>query len=282
MLSDAGRNRWFAALLSGALLTGAWLLDPSAARAGEVNLTSRSTLIVESISASTVDSGSSQSISSTGISGSSAGGSTTEVISRSITISEGFAGTSATVSFEVAQEDINYTSPFDNLHIVGSILQSITASGAGIMNVQTTAGAGNVSIASNGLIDGVTLASITGTLNTSTNAAGAQVAALALTPGFALQNSNANALTQAAAMAIAQGQVGLNVTAIDVTQSGLNEYSPNNNVALHGAFLDQNVNAEGVVGIGNVQTQAGAGNVQAPHTVILFNPGVDGSAALFQ
>ena len=33
MLNDTRRNRWFAALLSGALLTGAWLLDPSAARA---------------------------------------------------------------------------------------------------------------------------------------------------------------------------------------------------------------------------------------------------------
>lgn len=251
--------------------------------AGQVNLSSRTTIISESITSSATSSGSSQSINASGIVASDLGGSSNSVISRSVTISETFVGNTATVSFEVSQEDLNYTSPYNNLFISPSITQSVTASGSGIVNAQTTVGAGNVSIASNGLLDGVSLASITGSLSGSQAAAGAQVATLALTPGFALQNSNANALTQAAAMAIAQGSLGVNATAIDVQQSGVDEYSPHDNVTLAAIGVTQTVNAVGIIGIGAVQTQVGAGNVQAAHTVIMFNPGVDGSAAaLFQ
>ncbi len=265
----------FVALAALAMAAPSW--------AGQVNLSSRTTIISESITSSATNSGSTQSINASGINASDLGGTSNEVISRSITISETFVGGTATVSFEVAQEDINYTSPFDNLFISPSITQSLTASGSGITNVQATVGAGNVSIASNGLIDGVSLASITGSLAGSQVAAGAQVATLALTPGFALQNSNANALTQAAAMGIAQGAVGVNATAIDVQQSGLNEYSPHANVALAAVGVVQTVVSAGTIGITHVQAQVGAGNVQAAHTVILFNPGVDGSAsALFQ
>ena len=84
-------------------------------------------------------------------------------------------------------------------------------------------------------------------------------------------------------MAIANGQVGVNVTAIDVQQSGLNEYSPHSNTALVSTSVEQNITSQATIGITHVQAQVGAGNVQAAHTVIMFNPGVDGSAAaIFQ
>jgi hypothetical protein len=249
--------------------------------AGQVNLSARSTVISESVTTSITNSGGSGSITGSGISTTDSGGTSTEIISRSITISETFVGASATVSFEVAQEDINYTSPYDNLFITPSVVQSVTGSGgSGITTTQVTAGAGNVSVASNGIIDGATLASITGTLGTSTAAGAAQVATLALTPGFALQNSNANALTQAAVMAIAGS--GAAVTAIDVQQSGLDEYSPHGNTALMSGFVDQTVIAGAAAGISTVQAQVGAGNVQATHTVILYGADVGGNSGLFQ
>lgn len=234
--------------------------------AGQVNLSSRVTTISETISSTvqSTDAGTiSFSIQNSLVS------SAQSSIQRSIQISELFSPASAGVSFEVAQDDINYTSPFDNLVVTSGITQSVTvASTAGLTNVQVTGGAGNVSVASNGILDGVQLFSITGTLAGTTVAGGTEVAALALTPGFALQNSNVNALVLAAATAVAGGG-GTGATALDIQQSGLSEYSPHGNTALIAGTILQTVNVTST-GITNVGVQAGAGNVQADHTVILF------------
>jgi len=250
----------------GALLTLA-LAAPS--WGGQVNLSSRLTSISETITS--VDSGSGgpttisatqviESITTSGI----------QTITRSVQISEVFSAASAAVSFEVAQDNLNYTSPFDNLVITSGITQTVNVlSVAGLTNVQITGGAGNVSVASNGVLDGVQLFSITGTLSGTTVAGATEVAALALTPGFALQNSNANALTLAAAVAIAGAGGSGGAAALDIQQSGVNEYSPHGNLALVNGTITQSVNVS-ATGITNVGVQAGAGNVQAAHTVILF------------
>ena len=244
--------------------------------AGQVNLSSRTTVISQTTTTGGVSGTTTQSINQTGISqtiNSSAVGST---VTTNSTITEVFNSQSATVSFEVAQDDLSYTSPFDNTFIAGSITQSITISSTfGAVAVQNAIGAGNVSVASNGVLSGTALSSITSTLGTSTSAGGTQAATLALTPGFALQNSNAVSLVQAAAVAIAGG--GGAVTAIDIQQSGVSEYSPNGNLALSGSSASQSIGVNGTGGVGAVQNAIGAGNVQASHTVILYPVADNGS-----
>jgi hypothetical protein len=260
------------ALAAVALALPAW--------AGQVNLSSRTTTINESVLETVISTnGVSTITASTLISPDGASTVTTQIL-NTIQILESFVGSPATVSFEVAQDDINYTSPFDNLVMTPTISQSpiLIQSTAGITNAQVTAGAGNVSVASNGLIDGSLLFQIVGSLSAngggSLSAGATQAAVLALTPGFALQNSNANALVQAAAVAVAgSGEVGGAgaVTAIDVQQSGLNEYSPHGNMALisTGGIL-QSITVSATSGITNAGIQAGAGNVQAAHNLLVF------------
>jgi hypothetical protein len=260
------------ALAALALAVPAW--------AGQVNLGARTTLILETVTelgASTLSS----TITSTGIT-EAGGGSISSTATSSINITEIFNSASATVSFEVAQEDLNYTSPFDNLLITSLIQQSVNVTSSGLTNVQVTGGAGNVSVASNGLLSGIALGSITGTLGQSFAAGGTQVLTLAITPGFALQNSNANALTQAAAVAVAGGAAGAAVSALDIQQSGVNEYSPHGNVALIAASINQVVTVGSATGITNVGVQAGAGNVQAAHTNILFHTGPSSISNIIQ
>lgn len=255
-----------AALLALALATPSW--------AGQINLSARTTLIAESIS-SAGSTSVTRSIQGSAIS-EAISGSVASTISRSIQIFETFSATSATVSFEVAQEGLNYTSPFDNVLSTSSILQALSiASTSGITNVQITAGAGNVSVASTSLIDGGVLASVTGSIGASTTSVGATNAVtLALVPGFALQNSNVNALVLSATNAIAgsqgPGEDGAR-TAIDIEQVDLNEYSPHGNIAAIGGGLTQSIGIGGTSGVSAVQVQVGAGNVQANHTILLFS-----------
>jgi hypothetical protein len=258
------------ALAALALAVPAW--------AGQVNLATRNTSILETVTTSVANTLVS-SITASGISETiNEGGLST--VTSSITITELFSATVASVSFEVAQEGLNYTSPFDNLVITPTIVQSINVgSTSGLTNVHATAGSGNVSVASNGLFDGGVLASIIGTLSGTNNAGGTQAVALALTPGFALQNSNALSLVQAAAVAVAGGLVDGAVSALDIQQSGVNEYSPHGNQLLVSGSIGQNLSIAGVSGLTNLGVQVGAGNVQAAHTTVLFGPSMTSIAA---
>jgi len=245
------------------------------ANAGQVNLSGRVTVISETITTGSTASTITRSINVNGLSETiiSAAGSGTVV--RNVTITETFNSTTATVSFELAQDGVNYTSPYDNI-FVGTMTQTVgVGSSSGLTNLQNTAGAGNVSVGSNALLDVSALfsAASIGALNGS--AVGASNAlTLALVPGFALQNSNINALVLAATNAIAGSQGG-SVTAIDVEQNNLNEYSPHGNLAL--GAIAQTVSITAASGITNVQNQAGAGNVQAFHTVVAFGSSISGT-----
>jgi hypothetical protein len=246
--------------------------------AGQVNLGTRNTIISETVTNS-IQSTVVSSINSLGIleTINDLGLST---VTSSILITEIFSPASATVSFEVAQEDLNYTSPFDNIVITPDLAQTVSiASTSGLTNIHATAGAGNVSVASNGLFDGAALGSLTQTLAGTNNAGGTQAAVLALVPGFALQNSNALSLVQAAAVAVAGGQTEGAIAALDIQQAGLNEYSPHGNLALISASINQQLTVAGVSGLTNIGVQAGAGNVQAAHTTVLFGASMTSIAA---
>lgn len=253
------------ARLLSALAVMAWLA-PQTGAAGQVNLSSRVTTISETRVARSLETlsgtiGRSLEVSLTW--------SRTHSLQRSIQISEVFSPASAAVSFELAQRDVLYTSPRDNLVVASGVTQSVlVGSTSGQTNVQVTAGAGNVSVASNGILSGQELFSITGTLAGTTVAGATEVAALALTPGFGLQNSNANALTLAAATAVAGAYGGAVRTALDIQQSSLSEYSPSDNQLHLSGSLTQTLGVT-ASGITNVGLQAGAGNVQGAHSVQL-------------
>ena len=167
---------------------------------------------------------------------------------------------------------MNYTSPFDNTFVGTAAVQTLSISAAGLSNVNAVVGAGNVTVASNGILNGAVLGSITGSAVGSLNAGTTEIAVATLTPGFALQNSNANALTLAAASAIAGAGLGGPGIALDIQQSGLNEYSPHGNVSAFGGSISQSITVS-TAGIANVGAAAGAGNVQAAHSLILYSAG---------
>lgn len=260
-----------------AFAAGAVSLLAGSAWAGQINLTSRSTAI------SRTEAGSFSSTISETISGStivrnnvSAG---TTSITESIVISETFSAATAAVSVEVSQDGVNYTSPFDNTLATGSITQSVTVSGtSGIVNGAVNAGVANVSVASTAIIDGAVLGSLTASGSTGAFHA----AALALTPGFALQNSNANAIALIAADAFHAVTTGSltgsadGLAAIDIQQVDLNEYSPHGNTGAIGAIA-QTVVVGNTAGITNAIVQAGVANVGASHTSIVY-AGSDGSS----
>lgn len=260
-----------AAGLAGLLASPAW--------AGQINLSSRGTSISRTESGS-IASSVTESISASGIVRSNVSSGTTS-ITESIVISETFSPVTAAISVEVSQDGINYTSPFNNTLATGSLVQSVTVSGsAGIVNAGVSAGVANVSVATTAIVDGGAIASITGT---AAGAAGtSHAAALLVAPGFAFQNSNANAIALMASDAFTAATTGSltgsagGLAAIDIQQVDLNEFSPHNNTGAI-ASIAQTVVVGNVAGIVNAQVQAGVANVSASHTSIVF--GGDGTAA---
>jgi hypothetical protein len=171
----------------------------------------------------------------------------------------------------VTQNDASYTSPNYNDGATGDIAQSVTASNAsGITQAQTTAGNANVTVASNALYSGAALLSVTSTINSTLSGLGGMAATLAVLPGFALQNSNAVATmllaSQVAGLGATTGLAGYG----EISQSGINEYSPHHNEGVVGGIV-QTISAINSAGITQMQTQAGNANVQAAHNVILYN-----------
>lgn len=264
----------------GGLAVAAVLAVAAPAWAGQVNLSARSTVITETIGGSVVTQGGG-SISGT-VDARTLNSTVVNSIIRNVTITETFQPNTATVSFEIEQDDINYSSPFDNV-FSGTVVATINATTtSGVTAVQSAIGAGNVSVSANGLLDATGLTDIVALMDSFPNAQ-MQTAVLALVPGMAVQNSNINALVQAAANAIAgssgTADAAVPVTAIDAVQTGLNEFSPHGNVAAMGSVA-LTVNAAGASGVSTVQTQVGAGNVQTSYSSILFSSN-DGTAAIY-
>lgn len=227
--------------------------------AGQINLSTSSTTTQEK----GIVTGPTVSVSATGITITAP---STNSFTNTVTVSNTYNSTTANVSVEIAQSNVNYTSPNNNFGVTGNILQTNSIASAGITQAQTTGGNANVTVASNGLYDGSAIAGMISAFLTGSASVGAGLtAAMALTPGFALQNSNAVALDLLAAAAVS-GAAG---TAIDVKQNGLNEYSPNNNYGVTGS-VTQNNNVAGSTGIVQSQMQGGNANVQAAHNVILY------------
>lgn len=256
--------------VAGLLAVPAW--------AGQINLVSRSTEISRTESGS-IASSISESISASGIVRSNVSTGSTS-ITESIVISETFSAATAAISVEVSQDGINYTSPFNNTLATGSLVQSVTVSGtAGVVNAGVSAGVANVSVATTAIVDGGAIQSIVGTAGGS---GAAHAAALLVAPGFAFQNSNANAIALMASDAFTSAVTGSltgsaeGLAAIDIQQVDLNEFSPHNNTGAI-ASIAQTVIVGNTAGIVNAQVQAGVANVSASHTSIAFIG--DGSGA---
>lgn len=259
--------------VAGLLAVPAW--------AGQINLVSRSTEISRTESGS-IASSISETISASGIFRSNVSTGSTS-ITESIVISETFSAATAAISVEVSQDGINYTSPFNNTLATGSLVQSVTVSGAaGVVNVGVSAGVANVSVATTAIVDGGAIQSIVGTAGGS---GAAHAAALLVAPGFAFQNSNANAIALMASDAFTSAVTGSltgsaeGLAAIDIQQVDLNEFSPHNNTGAI-ASIAQTVVVGNVQGIVNAQVQAGVANVSASHTSIAFTGDGTGAQAV--
>jgi len=214
-----------------------------------------------------------------------------------------FVGQPADVSVEISQAGLNYTSPFSNELVSGALNNTVTVTAtSGLTQVGANAGNANVSVASSSIIDGGSLAAALGTGSTVANM---QVAALTLVPGFAVQNSNALSLSQIASQALAAAAETFTgttdttgstisgsdsttttesaasvVSAVDIVQSDVNEYSPHNNSTLVSGDVNNSVTVVATSGITQVQANAGSANSASTHSVIIYESdiGTNGSA----
>ena len=206
----------------------------------------------------------------------------------------------ADVSIEISQDGLNLTSPFNNALTALAIINKVNVAGTrGISQVAAQSGNANVSVATNSLIDGPMLVNFSHDVKS--QVALKELGVLALVPGFAIQNSNVVAvshiaglaLTAAEATAIPGGSVltdsttdGTNTTvdesdgvgdvlsvavAVDVVQSGVNEYSPHDNVTTVASIVENMVNVSATSGISQITAQAGQANVSGAHNVLLID-----------
>jgi hypothetical protein len=217
-----------------------------------------------------------------------------------------FHGQPADVSIEISQEGLNLSSPFANSLKTGLIVNKVNViDSAGLTQVAAQAGNANVSVGTNSILDGPTLVDVA---QTAQNAVAVkELGVLTLVPGFAIQNSTKATTAHIAGLALAAaeataalvqdnivtdtttdgtttttdedlvlagdalGDVVSVATAVDIVHSGINEYSPNNNVTLAAAAVMNNVNVRATSGVSQVQAQAGSANVAGSHNLLLIN-----------
>lgn len=213
-----------------------------------------------------------------------AGGTITKTITSTVsstvlsTVAETFTASFVpSYAVSVTGSDLNYTSPHHNDGATGGIAQTISVTNsAGITQAQATAGNANVTVASNALYSGSALTGVVGTVSATTGIGGT-AAALALLPGFALQNSNAVAIDlMVAQFAAAQGAAPGGY--LEIAQNGVSEYSPHHNEGVTGDIA-QSVTTANSAGITQIQAQAGNANVQAAHNIVLYSTSFNGTVS---
>jgi hypothetical protein len=196
------------------------------------------------------------------------------------TIIETINATSAplNVSIQIEQEGLNLSSPFTNVLKTGAIINKVGVNNSsGLTQVAAQSGNANVSVASNAILDGPTLVDIVKAANSSV--AAKEIGVLTLVPGFALQNSTKATTAHIAGLALtaAEGShaiddaLGGTNPAVEISHSGINEYSPNGNLTLAGAVVENVVGVSATSGVTQVQAQAGSANVGGAHNLLLIN-----------
>jgi hypothetical protein len=187
-----------------------------------------------------------------------------------------FSAQAADVSIEIAQDGLNLTSPFDNTLNALAIVNKVGVAGTrGISQVAAQSGVGNVSVASNSLLDGPMLVSFSH--DVTSQVALKEIGVLALVPGLALQNSTKATTAHIAGLALAAAEatyldedIGL-VVAVDIAHSDINEYSPHGNQASVASLVENQVLVKATSGISQVTAQSGAANVAGAHNVLLID-----------
>ena len=183
-----------------------------------------------------------------------------------------YAGQAADVSIEISQAGLNMTSPFGNSLEASGLENNVGVAGTtGVTQVQSNVGNANVTVATNSILDGGQLVALAGEM--SSEAGLKELGVLTLVPGLALQNSTAATTAHIAGLALAAAEGGAVVTAVDIVQADINEYSPHSNVTDIMGLVRNNVAVRGTSGITQVQANAGSANVGGTHNVLLVNTG---------
>ena len=206
-----------------------------------------------------------------------------------------FSPQAADVSIEIAQDGLNFTSPFDNTLKALAIVNKVGVAGTrGISQVAAQSGVGNVSVASNSLIDGPMLVNFSH--DVTSQVALKEIGVLALVPGLALQNSSAATTAHIAGLALTAAEATFEtenkldttidatqtvsddslekaslVVAVDMVNNDINEYSPHGNSATVASLVENQVLVKATSGISQVTAQSGAANVAGAHNVLLID-----------
>lgn len=209
----------------------------------------------------------------------------------------------ADVSIEISSVGLDFTSPHANVLTAGDLNNVVDLRGtSGINQVQANAGNANVTVASNSIINATVFSDIT-------FGAGQVVlknlSAVTLVPGFAVQNSTAVSTAEIAGMALAAAEGssdtlnedilldtdGTNVrdrviaanivTAVDIRQEDISEYSPHNNTAALGD-INNSVDVLGTAGVTQIQANAGNANSGGAHNLIVYDAQLAGDAFRFE
>jgi hypothetical protein len=216
----------------------------------------------------------------------------------------------ADVSIEISQSGLNLTSPFNNSLKALAIVNKVGVTGTrGISQVTAQSGNSNVSVATNALIDGPMLVNFSHDVKS--QVALKELGVLALVPGFAIQNSNVVAISHIAGLALTAAEISAQLStdvdisntttaggditnttdeesdvlsvavAVDIVQSGVNEYSPHDNVTSVASLVENQVLVKATSGISQITAQAGTANTAGSHNVLLIDGTFNANGSAF-
>jgi hypothetical protein len=209
----------------------------------------------------------------------------------------------ADVSIEISQDGLNLSSPFSNVLTAGALNNAVDLTGtSGINQVQANAGNANVTVATNSIINATVFSDLTFSAG---QVVLKNLSAITLVPGFAVQNSSSVSVAEIAGMALAAAEgssdtlnedilldtdgttirdrvIAANiVTAVDISQVDIAEYSPHHNTANFGD-INNRVAVLGTAGVTQIQANAGNANSGGVHNLIVYDAELAGDAFRFE